>query len=222
MGRMHRLIHILVAAIAISLGATTLAKAHPHVWAEARLEVGVDDQREVKWLRHVWRFDELFSSTVLFEFDTNRDLQLSAEELEVVASVIHESLAEFDYFQVVNREGKAVPMEPPAHMIANFENDQLIIAFESRPSEPLVLDGKLDFGVYDPTFFTAIDFYEDELMIVAGLPDDCEREVVRPDPYEAIQQNQETLTEAFFNEPGGPDYSSLFATRLQLQCEASG
>jgi ABC-type uncharacterized transport system substrate-binding protein len=219
---MHRLTHILVLAVAMAIGVSTAAKAHPHIWAEARLEVGVSPEREVKWLRHVWRFDELFSSTVIFEFDTNRDLQLSAEELEVVASVIHESLAEFDYFQMVNRDGKRVEMQAPDHMIANFEGDHLIVAFESRPAETLTLDGKVDFGVYDPTFFTAIDFYEDEMLMVAGMPDDCRREVVRPDPFEALQQNQETLTEAFFNEPGGVDYSSIFATRLQLSCQASG
>jgi len=219
---MHRLTHILVLALAFAIGASATAKAHPHIWAEARLEVGVTADRKVEWLRHVWRFDELFSSTVLFEFDTNRDLKLSAEELEEVASVIHESLAEFDYFQMVNRDGKRVKMQAPERMIANFDGDHLIVAFESRPAETLFLDGKVDFGVYDPTFFTAIDFYEDSMLMVAGMPDDCQREVIRPDPMEALQQNQDTLTEAFFNEPGGPDYSSLFATRLQLNCQASG
>ena len=58
--------------------------------------------------------------------------------------------------------------------------------------------------------------------MVAGMPDSCQREVIRPDPNEALLQNQDTLTDAFFDEPGGIDYSSLFATRLQLNCQASG
>ena len=74
--------------------------------------------------------------------------------------------------------------------MANFENDQLIILFESEPKEPLKLAGKVDFGVYDPTFYTAIDFVEDENMAVDGLPADCTRSVIRPDPDEAIAQNQ--------------------------------
>ena len=73
-----------------------------------------------------------------------RDLELSPEELELVASVVHESLAEFDYFQMVTRDGKAVAMEAPERLIADFQDDHLIIAFESRPKEPLFLDGKLD------------------------------------------------------------------------------
>ena len=65
-------------------------------------------------------------------------------------------------------DGKDVAMKPPAQLMANYENDQLIILFESEPKEPLKLDGKIDFGVYDPTFYTAIDFTEDDNMAVDG------------------------------------------------------
>jgi ABC-type uncharacterized transport system substrate-binding protein len=213
---------ILLAGTAALLAAASQAAAHPHVFAEARLEIGVDAERNVEWLRHVWRFDDLFSSTVLFEFDTNRDLVLDAEELETVGSVVHESLSEFNYFQMVTSGGKNVEMEAPERLIANFEDNVLVIAFESRPAQPLSADTAIDFGVYDPTFYTAIDFYEDEMMSVAGKPDNCTATVVRPDPDEALAMNQESLTDAFFNEPGGVDYSRLFATRLELRCGSEG
>lgn len=198
------------------------ALAHPHVFAEANLEVAVDADRNVVALRHVWRFDDLFSSTVLLEFDKNADLVLDNAELEEVGSVIHESLAEFNYFQIVTAGGKEVEMRPPDRIMANFEDNQLIILFESRPAEPLHLDGQLDFGVYDPTFYTAIDFYEDESLVVADLPESCTRSVVRPDPDEAIAMNQQSLTDAFFNDPSSNDYSKLFATRLELNCTGEG
>lgn len=197
------------------------AFAHPHVFAEARLEIAVEDGN-VKALRHVWRFDDLFSSTVLFEFDQNRDLKLDHDELEMVGSVIHESLAEFDYFQFVTASGKDIVMNAPEQIVAVFENQQLMIVFESRPAEVLPLDGDLHFGVYDPTFYTAIDFYDDDNLVVAAMPETCEKEVVRPDPDEALAMNQQSLTDAFFNEPGGVDYSKLFATRLEISCGAEG
>ena len=50
------------------------------------------------------------------------------------------------------------------------------------------------------------------------LPGDCTRAVIRPDPDEAIAQNQNTLTSAFFNDPSGNDLSKIFATRLELKC----
>ena len=209
----------LPAAAALVLAGATQALAHPHVFAEASLEVAVDDGGAVTALRHVWRFDDLFSATVMLEFDANADLTLDHGELETVGSVIHESLAEFGYFQFVTAGGKDVEMRAPDRIMADFQDNQLIILFESRPVAPLKLDGTVDFGVYDPTFYTAIDFYEDTQLVVTGLPESCTRAVVRPDADEAIAQNQQSLTDAFFNDPTGVDYSKIFATRLELSCQ---
>jgi ABC-type uncharacterized transport system substrate-binding protein len=198
------------------------ALVHPHVFAEARLDVIVNPDHTVKALRHLWRFDDVFSSTVLMEFDKNADLKLDDAELEDVANTVHESLAEYNYFQVVTDNGKDVPMKPPPKLIANYDNNQLIIAFESEPTAPLKLSGQLDFGIYDPTFYTAIDFTEDDKMAVDTLPTGCSRTVIRPDADTALAQNQSTLTEAFFNDPTGTNMSKIFATKLELKCPAKG
>ena len=209
-------------AIAATLATTDPASVHPHVFAEARLDVAVNPDETVKALRHVWRFDDVFSSTVLMEFDKNSDLKLDDSELEEVSKTVFDSLAEYNYFQLVTANGKDVKMKPPAKLMANYENDQLIILFESEPAKPLKLSGKIDFGIYDPTFYTAIDFTEDDNMAVDPMPADCAREVIRPDPDTAIAQNQKTLTEAFFNDPAGTDLSKIFATKLELNCKAKG
>ena len=192
--------------------------AHPHVFAEASLGISVNPDTTVGTLKHLWRFDDLFSSTVLMEFDQNQDLKLDDTELEEVASTVHQSLAEYNYFQIVTVDGKDVRMAAPDRLIATFEDNQLTILFESKPAEPLRLAGKVAFGVYDPTFYTAIDFVEDRYMTVEMKPETCTARVVRPDPDEAIAQNQESLTEAFFDDPGGNDLSKMFATRLELDC----
>jgi ABC-type uncharacterized transport system substrate-binding protein len=214
----------LSAALAASLLAgVEAASAHPHVFAEARLDVVLNaDHQSVKALRHLWRFDDLFSSTVLMEFDKNSDLKLDDAELKDVSDTIFASLAEYDYFQLVTVDGKDVKMKAPAHLMANFDNDQLIILFESEPETPIKLAGKIDFGVYDPTFYTAIDFTEDANMKVDDMPANCTSKVIRPDPDTAIAENQKTLTDAFFNDPTGTDMSKIFATKLELNCQAKG
>lgn len=209
---------ILPATIAAVFASTGPASVHPHVFAEARLDVLVNADETVKSLRHLWRFDDLFSSTVLVEFDKNGDLKLDDSELHEVSSTIFSSLAEYGYFQLVSSDGKDVAMKPPESLMANFDNNQLIVLFESEPKAPLKLKGKVDFGVYDPTFYTAIDFLEDQNMAVDPLPASCKRAVIRPDPDEAISQNQATLTDEFFNDPTGTDLSKIFATRLELTC----
>jgi ABC-type uncharacterized transport system substrate-binding protein len=191
---------------------------HPHVFAEARLDVQVRPDQTVESLRHLWRFDDLFSSTVMMEFDKNSDLKLDDDELKDVADTVYKSLAEFNYFQIVTLDGKDVKMKAPPQLMANFENEQLIILFEDQPAEPLTLKGKVAFGVYDPTFYTAIDFLEDSNLAVDNMPAGCKREVIRPDADTALAQNQSTLTDAFFNDPTGTDMSKIFATRLELTC----
>lgn len=206
-----------LAAIAIA-SLSSPASAHPHVFAEARLEVTVAPDGTVEKLAHVWRFDDMFSSTVLMEFDKNSDLKLDQSELDALSKTINESIAEYKYFQTVLSDGKEVPMVKPAHLVADFPDNQLLIIFESKPEKPLKLDHKVSFGVYDPTFYTAIEYANDTDMRITGTPQGCAPKVVRPDPDEAIAANQSTLTEAFFNDPTGTDMSKIFATRLEITC----
>lgn len=209
-------------AIAAVLASTGPATVHPHVFAEARLEVEVNPDSTVKALKHLWRFDDVFSSTVLVEFDKNADLKLDDAELDDVSQTIFTSLADYKYFQLVTQDGKDVAMKPPPKLMASFENEQLIVLFASEPAAPLKLAGKIDFGVYDPSFYTSIDFTEDEMMEVKPLPPECKRQVIRPDPDTAIAQNKSTLTDAFYNDPTGTDLSKIFATKLELDCQAKG
>lgn len=220
--RRQKRLSLFFISLLISVLFATPARLHPHVFAEARLDVALNPDGTVKNLRHLWRFDDVFSSTILLEFDANSDLQLDTSELDTVAGVVKESIAEYDFFQSVTANGKPVPMAPPETLIADFQDNQFIILFESAPAKPLRLAGKLAIGVSDPTFYTAIEFLEDTHMKVEGESDGCSSAVIRPDPDEAIAQNQQTLTEEFFNDPTGNDISKLFATRLELTCPASG
>ncbi len=211
-----------IAAVASLLPAP--AHAHPHVFAEARLELTIAPDGTVQQLAHVWHFDDVFSSTVLMEFDKNGDLQLDHGELVNLAHVIDGSIAEFKYFQSVLADGKDVKMAKPTDLAADFTDNRLLIVFASKPEKSLKLvpGHKVSFGVYDPTFYTAIDYINDSDLFIKGLPKGCASKVIRPDPDEALAQNQATLTEAFFNDPAGTDMSKIFATRLEIDCAANG
>ena len=56
------------------------ALSHPHIFAEARVEIVATDDGMLKELRNVWRFDDIFSSSVLMDFDKNSDLKLDHSE----------------------------------------------------------------------------------------------------------------------------------------------
>lgn len=211
----------LAAAALLASGATSFA--HPHMLAEANLQVTVSpDGKSIQKLKHVWRFDDVSSSMFLVDLDLNGDLTLDADELKQGGQIMLESMGAYNYFQLVTLDGKDVAMNPPVEIFPTWEDNLLVISFEASPKTQLPLAGKVGISVYDPTFYVAIDFLEDSQLQTSSLPDDCMRNVVRPKADEALSQNQDTLTDAFMNDPAGNDMGKIFATRLELNCQASG
>lgn len=216
--RMNGAAWALLAAAAGTGLAPQMAAAHPHIFAEARLEVALSDDGTVEELRNVWRFDPYFSATVLLEFDADGDNTLNTQELEAVGATVRESLADFSYYTSITDNGADVPPEKPEAIYADMKDGQLLLFFAVKPSETVKLDGRLAFGVYDPTMYTAMDFINDSDLVVLNDQGQCEKSIIRPNPDEIIAQNQQSLTDAFFNDPAGNDFSKLFATRLELTC----
>jgi len=202
-----------------TLLAPSLAFAHPHIFAEARLEVVSDDKAEISELRNVWRFDELFSSSVVLDFDKNSNAMLDPDELKEVGQTVLESLSEYNYYTTILDNGKTIKVNKPQSINVDFQDGQLLMMFAVKPAEPMPLKGKLSFGVYDPTMYTAMDFPTDnDLTVVGDKISACEHKVVRPDPDEVLAENKDTLTDAFWNDPTGTDMSKLFATRIEISC----
>jgi ABC-type uncharacterized transport system substrate-binding protein len=197
----------------------TPALSHPHIFAEARLEIVAADDGTLKELRNVWRFDDIFSSSVLMDFDKNSDLKLDHSELTEIANTIRDSLGDYSYFSFITKDGTTSEIAKPEVFNVDFKDNQLLVFFVAKPKTPVVIGGRMNFGVYDPTLYTAIDFAKDEDMVVEGKAfAACTHKVVRPDPDEVIAQNQLNLTEAFFSDPTGNDMGKLFATRMEVTC----
>jgi ABC-type uncharacterized transport system substrate-binding protein len=194
------------------------ASSHPHVFAEAKMTLVLTPGGTVAKIQHHWVFDDLFSSTVIVEFDKNEDLKLDAEELKEVQSTIVDSIGEYNYFQTISSNGAAIKMARPPSLTASMDGTTLVIAFDSAPVKILPLHGKVSFGIFDPTFYTAIDFVEDGDLEAPALPAGCASKVVRPSPEEAMEQNKKNLTDAFFATTDPANMGQLVATRLEVTC----
>jgi ABC-type uncharacterized transport system substrate-binding protein len=217
-----RILNVLLAVSLCSTAqflSTSTSQAHPHVFAEANLELLSNDVGGLEEIRHVWRFDEFFSASVLIDFDANSNLKLDPEELEEIGQVVHKSLAEFGYYTELVVDGQSVAMAPPDMIITDYVDDQLLMFFAMSPAHPLKLEGKISVGVFDPTFYASIDFLNDTDLNFTGPHENrCKKAVVRPDPDEVLTQNQGSLTDAFYDDQEDNDISKLFATRLEVTC----
>ena len=208
---------LLAATLAL---APVAAVAHPHIFVEARLEVVAGADGNVKELQNVWRFDEVFSSSVLLDFDKNADLKLDAEELKAVGATVRDSLVDYDYYVNMSLNGKVIKVNKPDVINVDYKDGQLLMFFKVSPAEPMPMKGnRLSFGIYDPTLYTSIDFPTDgDLATMGSGFKSCTMKVVRPDPDDVIAQNKTSLTDAFFHDPTGTTMSKLFATRIDAQC----
>ncbi|WP_454851788.1 DUF1007 family protein [Rhizobium binxianense] len=199
--------------------APAAALAHPHIFVEARLEVVAGPDGSIQELRNVWRFDEVFSSSVVMDFDKNTDLKLEPNELAEVGKTVRDSLSDYDYYMNLTINGKNITVQKPDIIHVDYKEGQLLMFFAVKPVEKMPLKGKLTFGVYDPTLYTSIDFPTDnELAMVGDGFKSCKHDVVRPNPDEVISENKQSLTDAFFNDPTGTNMSKLFATKLEVTC----
>ncbi|WP_117195754.1 DUF1007 family protein [Rhizobium terrae] len=211
--------HLRTALAALFATLPAPALAHPHIFAEARLEVVAGNDGNIAELHNVWRFDEVFSSSVLLDFDKNTDLKLDQKELAELGEVMRKSLGDYHYFTTITLNGATIGVTKPDVIHVTLQDNQLLVIFSVKPEKLVPLKGRMTFGIYDPTMYTSIDFPTDGDLSAKGAGfAHCQHKVVRPDPDEVISQNNATLTDAFFNDPTGTDMTKLFATRLELTC----
>lgn len=213
---MNRRILLLASGLACVPAA---ASAHPHIFAEARMEIVEGPNHTIQEVRNIWRFDEMFSASVVMDYDKNSDLKLDKDELADIGNTVLESLAEYSYYTFITADSKPVAFGKPETIHVDYKDNQILMFFSVKPTTPLAIKGKLSFGAWDPTMYTAIDFAKDSDLATQGKDlAACKHHIVRPDPDEVLAQNQSTLTDAFFNDPTGTDMTKMFATRLEVTC----
>lgn len=218
--------HIQAACLAMALAlipaGITAVSAHPHIFVNAKLDIVVDRHNQVQKLIQVWYFDPLFSASVVLDFDKNGDRKLDKEELQSLAHVIKQSLAEFNFFQSVNADGKEVVLNPPDTLTADMTDGQLVLRLENTPRTSLVLQqgSTYQFSLYDPSFYVSVSFQKDIDIAVNGLPAFCGSSIERPDMNKILSQSRASYTEDFFADPSTSlDLALQLAPKLNVSCK---
>jgi ABC-type uncharacterized transport system substrate-binding protein len=215
------------AALGASLAACLLAaaagraEAHPHVFADARMEIVGDGTDKVEAIRNIWRMDEMFSTSVVVDYDKNKNSALDDDELQAVADTVKESIAEYSFYTFVQRAGVPVKLRPPDDIRALFQDGQLLIFFEMKPEVPIDLKaGPITVAAFDETFFTAFEFADDGFQLVDLAPS-CKSAVTVPDEDEAAQQWMASIASLGPDQSvpeDGVNYARILATRAEIRC----
>ncbi len=209
---------IIFAATGLVMSCAT-AFAHPHVFVEANLEILRNDDGGVTELRHVWRFDEIFSATVLLDFDTNADGNLDSTELDEVSKIVTESIGESGFFTEVRKDGRTVPFVPTEAIMVDFIDNQAIMFFALTFDEPIDVLNKDNFkiSVSDPSYYVAMEIADETAIQITGEGTACDVTITRPD-FDLLLSSATTLTEEFFANPENSDLGDDWKTWIGLEC----
>ena len=187
-------------------------------FVEANIDVVRNDEGKFTELRHVWRFDELFSSTIIIDFDENTDGKLDETELGKVTSIVKESIAEYDYYTAMRAGTKPLEFYEPEEIGAYFEDGKLIMFLSlelEKPYDPS--NSPLRISASDTSYYVAFEF-DKQNITVSGNSSGCKTDVVHPDYDQLYADNAQTLTESFFNDPTNTGFGDEFYSWATINC----
>jgi ABC-type uncharacterized transport system substrate-binding protein len=212
----------LAACLAVLLASAGAAAAHPHVFADARMEIVGDTTGKLLSVRNIWRMDELFSTSVVLDFDKNANGVLDDDELQAVGETVRESIAEWSFYTFVRAGGKLVPMDPPSEIRTLYQDNQLLMFFEMKAKDQIDLKTQpITVSTFDETFFVAFDFADESSFQLVDMPATCTRSMVVPDEDEAAKEWMSSIAGLGPDEKvpdDGVDYSQVLATRAEIKC----
>lgn len=204
--------------------ASTPAFAHPHVWIEMRSDVVFSDDGLIKGVNLEWTFDDGYTQMALDGLDTNGDGVYSQPEIEPLTKENIASLKDYEYFTVMRVNGEKQEIGEVTEYGQIWSNDKLALHFHvplKNPVDPT--KGQFMVKVYDPEFFIAIDYVQDDPVAVLGnIPAACKL-VVKPVPTDAeLEQTRQMLSTkgTDWQPENNEDFGAMFAQAVTIECKS--
>ncbi|KAF0813612.1 hypothetical protein IGB42_01963 [Andreprevotia sp. IGB-42] len=170
-----RIMHNSLPILLFTLLTAPLARAHPHVWAVYQTDVVIGADGNFK-LHEAWTFDEAFSSMLLGDLRPKADIKkpLSSKEQARLKVIAFDNLARYGYFNVVRGPRGPLKFKPASGFAARLEKGKLSYTFVLEPADPQdVRKAPLDFGIWDETFYIAMQAAGDDTIAIRQSPFKC-------------------------------------------------
>lgn len=142
--------------IFISLLAPNVLFAHPHVFIDNTLTI-VFDQNGLKGIKAKWDFDEMYSSTLIQDFDMNKDCEFNNTEIEKIKQEAFSNLKNFNYFTCIVIDEKNFDVKDIKDFSAWVDSGRVIYNF-LIPCRASVTSSykEIKISTFDATYFVDI------------------------------------------------------------------
>ncbi|MBN9022455.1 MAG: DUF1007 family protein, partial [Rhizobiales bacterium] len=163
----------LLLALVAMLGLTAHALAHPHVFVDVGAELVFDETGKIKAIGNVWQFDDAFSAFATEGLDANRDGTLDEAELQPLAKINVESLADFGYFTHLSIDGTEQGFTAPTEYWLQYDGRLLTLFFTLPLDLPAAVGKDTTLEIFDPEYFVAFTFPGEQPLTLKDAPAGC-------------------------------------------------
>ncbi len=210
----HAHARLLILSLASLLGAAQTA-AHPHVTIKVETAVVVHSGKATSFL-HRWTFDKAYLTSILEEYDADRNGRIEGAELTKLVAETDTTLKLFHAFTVARHGKRKLKLRSATDIQMSFEEGIPVLRFAINLARPVSLaDRSFRFEVYDATYFSAFAFATPAAVTFSGTaPVGCTLKMEQP----AAKGDQMAAYRAFASEFGPAAAKLVTPTLVVADC----
>ena len=130
--------------------------AHPHVFIDNTVTI-VFDHCGLTGIRVKWVFDEMFSSMIIHDYDTNKDSTFSHDEIEKIKNGAFSNLKSYNYFTYLKINGEEFIVKYVKDFSADLNSNKVVYNFFIPCHVSATSSYKeIKLSMYDSTYYTDI------------------------------------------------------------------
>jgi ABC-type uncharacterized transport system substrate-binding protein len=212
--------------LAILLCMTPLpALAHPHIFVDTGLRIGLDDSGTLTRLEITWAYDEYYSLLITEDLKIDQDFDgvLTAEDTARLTGFDMNWVDGYNGDIVALLDDMPLELSGPQTPTATLADGRIITTHVREVENAPSLAGRtLSIRAYDETYYTA---YEVTLPVTIEPPSTCMLEKIAPDIDGELEQMRQMLltinADADLEENEIPLMGARFATEIRVSCPGS-
>lgn len=135
--------------------------SHPHVFVVQRIEC-VFDNKGLAGFRVVWKFDDMFSSMIVGDYDKNQNNSLEPDEVITIKENAFSHISNYNYFTFVKIDETPFEVKFVKDFKAELVDHKLTYEF-FVPCHVAATNifKHVIVATYDPSYYTAVFFAEE-------------------------------------------------------------
>ena len=149
------------------------ALAHPHIFIDATATITFDDSGAVASIRNAWTFDEAFSAWQVQGLDTDGDGTVSSAEMQELADLNMEGLAEYGYYTFAGEGPDNLRFTNGRNPVLEHVDGRSTLTFDVDLAAPYRIREALEIAINDPEYYVAIAFADESAVRLVNAPDGC-------------------------------------------------